>query len=280
MQENISIAKEVTMFHIFSKRQSPLSQQSNEEARLQTPSTPFSDPEEEFTANKWTTKSPNEETNALVLASQDLFAFSHPLHDNTISPHALKLVLTGIALGDMIGQPYEGGYPPTIAKNGVKNKEAYQTVELIKPFSHVTDDTNLAFAVVEATKDAKSKHLTDNQIVACYASYLRKLAKRFPDAGYGGNFLHWALHDANNPKYKSFANGGAMRAGGIGAMFKKQGDVIRYATLSALPTHSSPEGIAGAVVTAMSVWLGLYGLHPHKIVSYIVMHNKNVDQRH
>ena len=73
----------------------------------------------------------------------------------------------------------------------------------------------------------------------------------------------------NNAEYRSYGNGGAMRSGVIGAVFDDIKTVIRQAVYSALPSHSHPEGIKGAVVTAVSVYLALRQVPKEDILTYM-----------
>lgn len=184
------------------------------------------------------------------------------------------LVLAGIAVGDMAGQPYEGcgcqgEYDPQ------KNPTAYRSMPLVRAGAHITDDTVLATAVLDAAmsirKEIEQKKTTIEN-VACVYRYersLRDYAQTYPDAGYGGAFYHWAILGEAKAGYKSYGNGGAMRVGIIGAMFDTIDDVICQAVMSALPTHSHPEGIKGAVVTAVAVFLALHGIGKKSVLEYM-----------
>lgn len=182
-----------------------------------------------------------------------------------ISPDALHLVFFGICLGDMIGMPYEGW--------GIGENEDPDTIPLLKPRNTYTDDSVMALATVDVALFLKEQKCTDpDMILRSYKSAYRYYAKLYPDAGYGGHFYQWAVWDMENEKYQSFGNGGAMRTGGIGAIFDNPEDVIKHAILSALPTHGHPEGIKGAVVTAICVWLALRGATKQQILSYVLKH--------
>lgn len=185
-----------------------------------------------------------------------------------------SLVLAGIAVGDMAGEPYEGcgchgNYDP-------KNfPEVYRTMPLVQKKAHITDDTVLAAAVMEAAmtinKDIKDRKTTVEDI-ACMYRYERALkdyAKNYPNAGYGGSFYRWAVNGEAKAQYKSYGNGGAMRVGTIGALFDTLDAVICQAVMSALPTHSHPEGIKGAVVTAVAVFLALHGIGKRTVLKYM-----------
>lgn len=193
-----------------------------------------------------------------------------------------SLVLAGIAVGDMAGEPYEGcgcygKYDPQIFP------DAYRTMPLVSPKAHITDDTVLSAAVMDAAtaikKDVEKKKISVENI-ACVCRYERLLqdyAKQYPDAGYGGAFYRWAVNGERNAGYKSYGNGGAMRVGVIGALFGTVDDVICQAVMSALPTHSHPEGIKGAVVTAVAVFLALHGVDKKDILQYMSSYYQDKD---
>lgn len=184
------------------------------------------------------------------------------------------LVLAGIAIGDMAGEPYEGC--------GCGDRSG-QVIPLVQERAHITDDTILACAVMDAAlsirNDAKNGKLSSKNIscVARYERWIKKYAKKYPDAGYGGTFYRWAVHDEAEAGYKSYGNGGAMRSGVIGALFNSVDDVICQAVMSALPTHSHPEGIKGAVVTAVAVFLALHHIGKEHILKYMESYYTGLD---
>lgn len=195
----------------------------------------------------------------------------------------VALVLAGIAVGDMAGEPYEGC--GCLGEYDPKNHPyAYLTKELVRPRAHITDDTILAKAVTEAAVEIKGKagkkksYTKDISCISIYEKYLKQYAKQYPNAGYGGAFYSWAVQDMPRGKqYKSYGNGGAMRAGTIGAIFDNIDDVICQAVMSALPTHSHPEGIKGAVVTAVAVYLALHGIWKKTLIDYMEKYYKGRD---
>lgn len=192
------------------------------------------------------------------------------------------LILAGIAVGDIAGEPFEGCggrgiYDP-------KNfPEVYRTMPLVQKKAHITDDTVLATAVMDAAttinKDMKERKITVENIacVYLYERFLKDYAKAYPDAGYGGSFYRWAVNGEVKAQYKSYGNGGAMRAGTIGALFDTLDDVICQAVMSALPTHSHPEGVKGAVVTAVAVFLALHGIGKRTILKYMSQYYQDTD---
>ena len=99
---------------------------------------------------------------------------------------------------------------------------------------------------------------------------LKKYGRRNPNRGYGSHFSWWLESDELMlPEYKSYGNGSAMRVGTIPAYFFDVSDVIRYSVYSAYPTHSHLDGIKGAVVAAVIVWMCLQGVGKEDILKYI-----------
>lgn len=169
--------------------------------------------------------------------------------------------------GDMIGHPFEGLFeiPWTVNPN-IDN--------LIRSDSRISDDTVLSYAVMQAAFDiSEGLPTTRTDRVNLYRASLKKYAKAFPSAGYGMAFYNWAID--NGPDYASYGNGGAMRAGVIGAVFNDVDDVIENAICSALPSHGHPEGIKGAVVTAVLVWMAFHGATQMEMLAYACKHYSN-----
>jgi ADP-ribosylglycohydrolase len=133
--------------------------------------------------------------------------------------------------GDIIGSVHE--HVPTKSKD----------FPLFSAQSHFTDDTVLTLAVAEAILSGRS-----------YLETVKELGRRYPQAGYGGNFLRWLLSDDNAP-YNSWGNGAAMRVSAVGFAFNSEEEVMREAAASAAITHNHPEGIKGAQATALAIWL-------------------------
>ena len=151
----------------------------------------------------------------------------------------MRNLLLSVAIGDIAGMPYE-------FKGRTKD---YNAVDLLLPTNTYTDDTVCTFACAEALlKDIDiAKNLRDR----CRADFHR---------GFGGRFKKWLLaKDINQPSYHSFGNGSGMRVSAAGFMAKNVNECIDLATKTALPTHDHPEGIKGAIATALAIHYGLQG---------------------
>ncbi len=143
--------------------------------------------------------------------------------------------MLGAIAGDIIGSVYE--YHP------IKTTQ----FPLFQEGSYFTDDTVLTVAVAYAIL-----HQTD------YAAALRMFGRRYPNAGYGGTFIHWLMDD-DAPPYNSWGNGSAMRVSPVGFAFDTVEQVLTEAKRSAEVSHNHPEGIKGAQATALAVFLARQG---------------------
>lgn len=144
-----------------------------------------------------------------------------------------KNLLLSAAIGDIAGSAYEG------RRNRTKN---YDEVQILHPYSHFTDDSVCTFACAEALMAGTD--MSENLWNRC---------RQHPHAGYGGRFRQWLFNDERKP-YGSFGNGSAMRCSAAGWLAKTEDECVQLATATALPTHNHPEGIKGAVVTALAIF--------------------------
>lgn len=148
----------------------------------------------------------------------------------------LKNLLLSEAIGDIAGSVYEFHPERDINK-----------INLMSAHSTYTDDTVCTFAVAEALM-----HKEDVQKV------LLNRCSADPERGYGEGFRTW-LQDPSPKPYNSFGNGSAMRCSAAGFMAQNEKECIRLATLSAECTHNHPEGIKGAVATALAIYYLMQG---------------------
>ena len=174
-------------------------------------------------------------------------------------------------------------YKPDIIKQGVKESnywkgavigdiigEKYEFVEhdetVINYKGHFTDDSVLTVATIKAIKENPDK--------PDFRKWYLKGYKDFPDAGYGGTFIRWAIgKDINNKiGYGSYANGSAMRVSPVGYYYENIEDVIKYAYQSSMVTHSHVEGVKGAVVTAVVCWMCKNNYSKDEIKEYVKKH--------
>ena len=147
-------------------------------------------------------------------------------------------LLLSQAIGDISGMPYEFD----------GRTKDYGRVDLLLDSNTYTDDTVCTFACAEALLDG-----TD------MARNLWTRCREDSGRGYGGRFFRWLVADEPTPSYHSFGNGSAMRTWAAGFMAATEEECRRLATLTALPTHDHPEGIKGAVATALAIFYGMQG---------------------
>ncbi len=162
--------------------------------------------------------------------------------------------MIGAMLGDMIGAPFE-------FDRGSKTKD----FPLFGRGSHITDDSVMTAAVAEALMESSGK--SDDEIRAALIRSMQKWGRRYPNAGYGGRFIHW-LFTADPQPNGSYGNGSAMRAAAAGWMSVDLDTVRHLAALTAEVSHNHPEGIKGAEATAAAICLARNGSSLAKIKAY------------
>ena len=161
----------------------------------------------------------------------------------------MKNLLLSTAIGDISGQPYEFEH---------RTKE-YAKVDLLGFDNTYTDDTVCTFACAEALL-----HNLD------MATNLRSRGRADWFRGFGGRFARWLIAKEIQPSYHSYGNGSGMRVSAAGFMAKSVEECIDLATKTALPTHDHPEGIKGAVATALAIHYGMQGKDKDYIRHYVL----------
>ena len=164
--------------------------------------------------------------------------------------------MLGAIIGDIVGSPYE------FDDYNIKTTD----FPLFSKESEITDDTVMTLAVAQGLMNGKKDpQKTYDEITKC----MQKLGNEYPYMSYGYNFQSWLCSD--NPKpYNSYGNGSAMRVSSVAWFFDNLEDVEKYAEISALPTHSHPEGIKGAQAVASAIFLARSGKTKNKIKDYII----------
>jgi ADP-ribosylglycohydrolase len=153
--------------------------------------------------------------------------------------------MLGAITGDIIGSVHEAA--------GTKTKD----FPLFEPYTDFTDDTVLTVAVADSL-------LTGADLVYKLHDYF----DRYPQAGYGGSFIGWALHRRREP-YGSWGNGSAMRVSPVAYAYETLDEVLHHAERTAAVTHNHPEGIKGAQATAAAVFLARTGAEKAEIRRFI-----------
>lgn len=157
-------------------------------------------------------------------------------------------VLIGAICGDIIGSWYEFC--------STKRMD----FELFTDQSRFTDDTICSIAIADALMNGND-----------FVGKLKYWCRKYPKAGYGGNFNWWFRQDVPQP-YNSWGNGSAMRVSAVGAFAKSTDETLVLAEQSAAVSHNHPEGVKGAQATALAINLALRGCSKEKIKSKIETH--------
>ena len=160
----------------------------------------------------------------------------------------MKNILLGAVAGDVIGSVFEW--------NALKSIR----FPLLNPRCFFTDDTVMTIAVA----DALLHHLD-------YVTAFHYWGRKYPDAGYGGNFGRWLKNRENRP-YNSWGNGSAMRVSPVGWFFNTLESVLQNAGKSAAVTHDHPEGIKGAQAVAAAIFWAREGENRETIAQNIRAH--------
>lgn len=139
--------------------------------------------------------------------------------------------MLGAIIGDIVGSRFEF--------NNTNNRH----FSLFTKDCDFTDDTICTVAVADAILHGAS-----------FEDKLREWCHKYPNpkGAYGGSFGAW-LNSANPQPYNSFGNGAAMRVSPCALAASSDAEAIRLAIASASCTHNHPEGIIGAVATALVI---------------------------
>ena len=171
-----------------------------------------------------------------------------------------RIAMYGAVLGDMIGAPFE-------FDQGDKTKE----FPLFGRMSQHTDDSVMTIAVAEALLDARERKIENDEaaVKMLLIQSMKKWGRRYPNAGYGGSFIWWLIHDDIEP-YGSYGNGSAMRVSSAGWLYDDIETTRKVAAWTAEVTHNHPEGIKGAEATASAIFMARNHAPKEQIRDYIV----------
>lgn len=158
--------------------------------------------------------------------------------------------MLGAIVGDMIGSKYEF--------DNVKTTD----FDLFPHGCRFTDDTVMTLAVARWLMEDASH--SPEMLVAC----MQQLGRRYPSAGYGGNFRRWLFRKDPLP-YNSWGNGSGMRVSPVGLYADTLDEALQLARISAEVTHNHPEGIKGAQAVAAGMFLCREGKTKDEIREYV-----------
>ena len=159
--------------------------------------------------------------------------------------------MLGAIIGDIVGSRFEF--------NNIKTKE----FKLFDKGCMVTDDSVMSVAVAEMCLNG---YVPNNKEMIIKT--FKKWGQNYPNAGYGGRFFHWVLSDNPLP-YNSYGNGSAMRISAIGFYANTKEEVEEYSKAVTEVTHNHPEGIKGAYVTAMCIFMARNGSTKEEIKEFV-----------
>ena len=155
--------------------------------------------------------------------------------------------IIGAVIGDIAGSSRES--KPVSRK----------TFKMFTKESSVTDDTALTMAVAEWMLDRKGVDVGKSLI---------KWATEYPHAGYGSSFKRF-LANGSHLTPGSTHNGAVMRVSPVGYLASSLEECLDLARESALPSHDSPQAIAGAQAAAVAIFLARTGSSKDSIREYL-----------
>lgn len=161
--------------------------------------------------------------------------------------------MLGAIIGDIAGSRFEW--------NNIKSKE----FDLLTYRCEPTDDSIMTLAVAKALLESKDDYrvLTDKTI-----KWMQTLGRKYPHAGYGGNFHKWLLSDSPKP-YNSYGNGAAMRGSPCAYVASSMDEAKLLARIVTEVTHNHAEGIKGAEAVTVAIYMALHGSNLLEIQDYI-----------
>ena len=166
-------------------------------------------------------------------------------------------LLLGTIAGDMIGKPYER------RDRAIKTKD----FPLFEKRSKYTDDTVLTIAVMDWLIIDR-KH-TWEVLADRFVHYGTRYRIKGQDRCFSKDTAAWLLDENREFGKKSKGNGAAMRVSPVGWWCNSIEEVEKVAAIQASLTHNTPEGIVGAQIAAIAVFLARTGKSKKAIQSFI-----------
>ena len=161
--------------------------------------------------------------------------------------------MLGAIIGDIVGSRFEW--------HNIKSKE----FDLFTSDCRLTDDSVMTLAVAQALLDCDHDYrmLSEKAIFA-----MQTIGRKYPNCGFGGNFLWWVLGDSPEP-YNSYGNGAAMRVSPCAYAASSLEEVVELSRKVTEVSHNHPEGIKGAEATAVATYMARTGRTIPEIKQYI-----------
>lgn len=161
--------------------------------------------------------------------------------------------MLGAVIGDIVGSRFETKH--------CTDKD----FELFTDECRITDDTVMTMAIAKALVEC-GHDFTNLSEKAVY--WMRELGRQYPDSGYGDQFKEWLFSDDPKP-YNSFGNGAAMRVSPCGICAESLEEAKVLAHDVTVVTHNHPDGMKGAEVTAVAVYLVHSGMSREELRAYL-----------
>lgn len=159
--------------------------------------------------------------------------------------------MIGAIIGDIVGSRFEF------------NNHRSKDFDLFTEDCFATDDSIMTLAVAKSIMEAMTEKELFNSLDSwefrgllsdLTVKYMQEIGQQYPDCGFGGMFYRWVF--SYNPEpYNSFGNGAAMRVSPAGFIANSEEEAVRLAEIVTAVTHNHPEGIKGAVATAVVIYL-------------------------
>lgn len=134
-----------------------------------------------------------------------------------------------------------------------------KTFKLFTKDSSVTDDTALTVAIAEWMLDREGVDVGQSLI---------KWATEYPHAGYGSSFKRFLAHGSHMTP-GSTHNGAVMRVSPVGFLASSLEECLELSRESALPSHDSPQAVAGAQAAAAAIYMARAGCSKDAIREFL-----------
>lgn len=182
-----------------------------------------------------------------------------------ISRDKFEGCVLGLALGDAMGAPYEGGLPERLLWRLIGHTRSGRM--------RWTDDTQMTLDVIAALLE--TGYIETDGLAIRFARGYRWSRGYGPGASKVLRRIargeHWSIANTSAYRQGSFGNGAAMRAPVIGLFYTNGDDQMDDAVRrSAVVTHTHPLGIEGAIVVARATAGAALGLSTPVILNSVL----------
>lgn len=167
---------------------------------------------------------------------------------NTVMENEVTVVL-GAIIGDVVGSRFEW--------DNCRSKDFPLFAFGCEP----TDDSIMTLAIAQALLETKEDR---SALAARVIERMQHMGRRYPNAGYGGRFSRW-LDERNPHPYQSFGNGAAMRVSACAQATKTLTEAKELSFTVTAVTHDHPEGLKGAEVVTVAIFLAREGKSKEEI---------------